>query len=120
MGKLNKKILQQRADILKLFKNMSKKKKLECVKYLDSNTVHNICECLHNFFKNNFNMNERKCTYIKRKFAFHKDKIKMLLNEKTSTKKRKEILADNQIGSGLFTILSTLVLPAIISAIAAK
>ena len=45
-------------------------------------------------------------------------KIQTLADEKKSVKKKRKILSDPQIGHGIFTMLASMILPAIISAIA--
>ena len=44
--------------------------------------------------------------------------IRILMDKNESVKKKRKILSDPQIGHGIFTMLASMILPAIISAIA--
>jgi hypothetical protein len=109
--------LKNRAELLELLKTLPKNKRIKIVKLLDDNSIHTICECLCNLFKNTFNLPSNKCGFIRKKFSSHKKDILKLINPETSVKKKKSILTNNQYGSGLFTILASVALPAIIAAL---
>ncbi len=120
MANSKRKIIQNRIDLLKLIKSIPSSKRKDILNISDESTIHSICEILHNLFKNNFGLNLNKCGHIKRKFMPHKAKIKILMNPKTSVKKKRQILNDNQIGNGIFSMLATVAIPALISALTGK
>ena len=120
MSKSKKKTIQKRIDLLKLIKSIPSNKRASILNILDEESIHSICEVLHNLFKNNFGLNLKKCKHIRHKYAPHKTKIKVLMNPKASVKRKRQILSDNQIGSGLFTVLASVAIPALISALTSK
>ena len=109
--------LESRVELLQLLKKIPKNKRSKIIKILDDNTIHNICECLSNLFKNTFNLSPNKCKSIRKKFHLHKKTILKLINPKSNIKQKKAILSTEQFGSGLFTLLATVALPAIIAAL---
>ena len=120
MQPAKKRILQSRVDLLNFVKSIPRKKRACLINMLDADSIHSICECLHNLFKNNIDLSEKKCLSIRKRFEPHKKEIKDLINAQSTLKRRKNILKNDQIGNGLFTVLASVVLPAIISAIASK
>jgi len=118
--KSRKNRLKERAELLELLKKIPKTKRAKIVKLFDDNTIHNICECLCNLFKNTFKLPPKKCGYIRKKFGGHRSQILKLIDPNTSVKKKKDLLSSQQIGSGLFTILASVALPAIIGALTGK
>ena len=112
--------LKNRVELLQLLKSFPHNKRQKLIKILDEQSIHNISECLCNIFKNTFNLKASKCNHIRKKFYPHKQDILKLIDPKTNIKKKKEVLSSNQLGSGLFTVLATIALPAIISALTAR
>ena len=49
--------------------------------------------------------------------VYHEE-INILSSKKASVKKKREILSDPQVGEGIFTLLASTILPALISALA--
>ena len=109
--------LKNRAELLELLKKIPKNRRTKIVKLLDDSTIHTICECLCNLFKNTFNLPPNKCKGIRKKFHSHKNSILKLIDPKASVKQKKIILSNEQFGSGLFTLLATVAFPAIITAL---
>lgn len=120
MAKSNNHLLKNRAKILSLIKSIPKNKRNEFLNAVSEDTIHAICECLHNLFKNTFGLNTKKCGHLRKKFGPHKKSIKSLINPSTSFKRKRKILNNNQIGEGIFSVLASIVLPAILGAISGK
>lgn len=119
-SKSKKKTIQNRIDLLKLLKSIPSSKRANIMKISDEYTIHSICEVLHNLFRNNFGLNLNRCNHIREKYAPHKTKIKTLMNPRASIKKKRDILADNQVGSGLFSVLASIAIPALVAALSSK
>lgn len=117
MKKSKKAYLSKKIADLELLKSIPKKKHAQFVQMMDEEFIHSICECLHNLFANSFNLKPVKCKHLRQQFGPIKKDVKVLINENSSLKKRKKILGDEQTGAGLFTILASIVLPALISAV---
>ena len=66
----------------------SKAQKKELLKHLKPGTIKAICECTINIINTNIEVSDQE----KRKINRNRDKIRELVNPKTSQKKRKKIL----------------------------
>ena len=57
---------------------------------------------------------------VKKKLKPIRDDVRKLSNPKLSVKTKRKILRKPQVGKGIFTLLATTVLPALISSLLAK
>ena len=86
-------------------------------KHTNSKDIHTIINCCYRLLEDNFNLPVHKKKSIKLFLAPIKKEIKTLSNPKSSLKKKREILANPQVGHRIFTLLAGTVLPTIISAL---
>ena len=118
---MEKKHLKQ---ILKSLQKASKnKKKKDRERYLNScsdSDLHAICGACKNFLNNNISMTNKQKTYLKKKLFTLKKDIRKLSRPQTSVKKKRELLKIDQIGKGVFSLLASVIIPSIISAIAGQ
>ena len=66
----------------------SKSQKKELLKHLKPDTINPICECVINIINKNIKVNDQE----KKKINRNHDKIRELLNSRTSQKKEKDVL----------------------------
>ena len=84
--------------------------------HANSRDIHTISRCCFNLIEDNIPLPPNKKKSIKIIFSPIKKEIISLTNSRASIKKKREILADPQVGKGIFTVLASTVLPALISA----
>ena len=84
-------------------------------KHVNSKDIHTISNCCYRLLEDNFNLPIHKKKSIKLFLAPIKKEIKTLSNPRSSIKKKREILAHPQVGHGIFTLLASTVLPALVS-----
>ena len=86
-------------------------------KHTNSKDIHTISNCCFNLLEDNIPLPPTKKKTIKLYLAPISEEIKLISNKKGSLKKKREILSDPQIGHGIFTLLATTILPALVSAL---
>ena len=89
-------------------------------KYTNSRDIDTICSCCRNLLLGNIPLTPKEKKQIKKIIEPEFEKIKFLARKHESTKKKQRVLSENQIGSGIFTLLTTTLLPILISSIAGK
>ena len=117
---MNKKDIRKRLELLEEACDCSKKEQSKHLKELSDNHIDAMCEGCMNLLKENIPLSSRKKSQLKRKLDPIKLELRKLSDPKVSTKTKRKILTDPQTGSGVFTILASTVIPALISALASK
>ncbi len=85
--------------------------------HANSKDIHNISNCCFNLIYDNIPLHLSKKKKIRRFLKPIRKEINTLSEKNESVKKKRKILSDPQIGHGIFTMLVSMILPAIISAI---
>ena len=85
---------------------------------LADDCLHKICEGCQNLLRNTFNLNKREMGKVTRKLKKHKKDIRIFSKPETSTARKRKILSSSQTGGGIFSILLSTVIPALVAAIA--
>ena len=79
-----------------------------------------MCESCKNIYHDTLNMGEKKKAQVKKKLLPFKKEFIKLCNSQTPNKVRRSLLKNKQVGSGIFTILASTVLPILLSSIIKK
>ena len=106
-----------------LQKTPKNNQKGERKRYLESCTddeIHAICGACKNFLNNNIKLTEKKRANLRKKLGPIKNDIRKLSKPQTSIKKKREMLKDDQVGKGVFSLLASVIIPSIVSALAGK
>jgi hypothetical protein len=117
---MDKAELQNKINTLKRFNHLKKDNKFEFVKICPEEYIHTICEGCYNILHDSFKLSAKKKYAIKKKLGTVRFDIRKLSDPKVAVKAKREILSNQQVGGGIFTILATTVLPALISALVSK
>ena len=117
----------EKKNLMKVLSRLQKtpknNKKQERRKYLDScsdDEIHAICGACKNFLCNNIQLTEKKKAYLRKKLGPIKNDIRQLSKPQISVKKKREILKDDQVGKGVFSLLASVIIPSIVSALAGR
>ena len=86
--------------------------------HTNSKDIHTISNCCFNLIEDNIPLALSEKRQIKIFLKPIQKEILTLSDMNKSVKKKRKILSDPQIGHGIFTMLASMILPAIISAIA--
>ena len=87
------------------------------VEHANTKDIHTISNCCFNLLEDNIPLQLSKKKKIKIFLKPIQKEINTLSDKNESVKKKRKILSDPQIGHGIFTMLVSMILPAIISAI---
>ena len=114
-GKKNylKKVLQQ----LKPLTKIPSKNRQDMVPLLSDECIHKICESCQNLLLNTFELDKKKLANVKRRLKNSQKEVRHLAKSKTSLLKKRQILSNEQTGKGIFTILASTIVPALIAAL---
>ena len=83
--------------------------------HTNSKDIHTISNCCFNLLKDNIFLTLTKKRQIKLFLKPINKEINTLSNRRQSIKKKREILSDPQIGAGIFKLLASTIIPALIS-----
>ena len=118
MDKKNlKKIL---TTLKKLPKNNSKSARKKYLNSCTENEIHAICGACNNLLRDNIKISKSRKSYLRKKLNPIKNDLRKLSKSNTSVKKKRELLKKDQTGKGVFSLLASVIIPSIISAIAGK
>ena len=84
---------------------------------LTDDCLHKICEGCQNLLQNTFDLDSSVMGKVRRKLKKHKKDIRLLSKPETSVTRKRKILANKQTGAGIFSILFSTVIPALVAAI---
>ena len=90
------------------------------LEFCSDDEIHAICGACKNFLCNNIKLTEKKKAYLRKKLGPIKHDIRQLSKPQTSIKRKREILKDDQVGKGVFSLLASVIIPSIVSALAGK
>ena len=107
----------QHIDLIKRMKRIKKNQRGNFFECCSDQDIKIICESCKNIFDDTLGFNEKTRNKVKKKLLPIKKEFIAISRPKTSRRKRRELLKNPQVGSGVFTILASTVLPILISAI---
>ena len=110
--------IKQVLKYLEPFSHVSPKRTPNIVPLLSDDTIHKLCESCQNLLQNTYGLNDRKLRKITKKLKPLAKDVRQLSSPSTSLVRKRKLLSDQQIGGGIFTIIASTIIPALLSAIA--
>ena len=117
---MDKRSLNKILDLLQKSKRVKKNDRKQYFMYCSDDEIHAICGACKNFLSENIEVGSKKKTYLKKKLLPIKNEMRTLSNKDTSLEKKRQLLAKDQVGSGIFSLLAGVIIPTIVSALAGK
>ena len=108
-----KKALQQLEPLTKL----PGRRRQDIVPLLSDECIHKICESCQNLLLNTYGFDQNKLNKIKSKLRGSEKEVRMFSKPTTSLFRKRKVLASNQTGRGIFTLLASTIVPALIAAL---
>ena len=99
---------------------LKSKEAINIVPLLSDECIHKVCESCKNLLKNNYNFDDKTLRKIKKKLNVFKKDIRILAKPTSALSRKRSLLSNQQVGSGVFSILSSFVIPTILAALAKK
>lgn len=118
MRKSKEKYIKHVLNYLEPFSHVSPKRTPNIVPLLSDDTIHKLCESCQNLLQNTYGLNDRKLRKITKKLKPLAKDVRQLSSPSTSLVRKRKLLSDQQIGGGIFTIIASTIIPALLSAIA--
>ena len=115
MKKKQEKYLNNVLTALSPLTKIPTKHSMSLLPLLSDDCIHKVCEGCKNFLSNSFNLNRKKINYAKKKFNKSKKELRTLANPSVSLLRKRKLLAGEQTGRGVISILASIVLPALLS-----
>ena len=109
-----------RIHTLKTIKQLKANQHLDFLKKCPDECIHAICEACYNILNQSLKLSKDQKHRLKKKLKPIRNDVRKLSNPKLSVKTKREILRKPQVGKGIFTLLATTVLPALISSLISK
>ena len=106
-----KKVLNQLQPLTKLSPLQQKK----IVPLLSDNCIHKICESCQNLLSDNLKLNSKKLQFVKSTLQKSRQNIRDISKPNTSLLRKREILSSYQTGKGIFSILTSVIVPSLIA-----
>ena len=104
--------IEERKETLRQIKDLRKEERKPFIEKCSSECIHTICEACYNFLNGGIKL--KKFKSIKDKIRPHRFDIRKLANPRISVKSKRKILSEPQQGGGIFSMLATSLIPAII------
>ena len=120
MNVRKKKYLQKTLKTLLPLTKLSNKQRENLLPLLSDDCIHKICESCQNLLMNTLQLDKKKLTYIKRKLKNSQNDVRQLAKTKTTLLKKRQLLSNEQTGRGIFTILASTIVPALIAALSKR
>ena len=111
------KYIQEVLTKLEPLKKISQKHRTNIVPLLSDDCIHKICEGCQNLLQNTFDLDKNKTRIVQRRLKKHRRVMRLFSKPETSIRRKRKILANQQIGSGIFSILASTIIPALVAAI---
>ena len=118
MKKSKEKYIRQVLNYLEPLSHVSPKRSPNIVPLLSDDTIHKLCESCQNLLQNTYGLNDRQLRKITRKMKPLSKDVRRLSSPTTSLLRKRKLLSNQQIGGGIFTIIASTIIPALLSAIA--
>lgn len=117
---MNKQTMQKRVNTLRRMKQLKPDQRLGFLKSCPDECIHALCEVCYNLLHQSLKIDKDKKYRLKKKLLPIRVDVRKLADPKLSVKTKRKLLSKPQVGAGIFTILASTVLPALISALTSK
>ena len=117
---MDKRTLRKRITTLQNMKQLKKAERLSFLENCPDECIHALCEVCFNLLHQTIKLGKNKKYYLKKKLKPIRVSLRKLANPKLPVKSKRKLLKEPQVGNGIFIILASTVLPALISALASK
>ena len=113
-------------DLVQLIKTINsvnqlkKEEKLDMAQDCPEHIIHSVCECYFNLCQDYLPLTRDKRYRVRKALKPIRHEVRELADSETSVERKRELLSDPQVGNGVFTILASTILPALISALIPK
>jgi hypothetical protein len=112
-----KKYVKEALDYLLPLAKLPLKTRIKLIPLLSDTCIHKICEGCRNLLDNTADFDDKSIKKIRKKLQSSKNDIRCLARPSTSLLRKRKLLAKNQTGRGVFSILASIIVPALLGAL---
>lgn len=117
---MDQRTMKKRVNLFQNMKQLKRDERMSFLKNCPDECIHALCEVCFNLLHQTIKLEKNKKYYLKKKLKPIRVSLRKLANPKLPVKSKRKLLKEPQVGNGIFTILASTVLPALISALASK
>ena len=117
---MDKQTLKNRVNMFQKMKQLKKGERLSFLENCPDECIHALCEICFNLLHQSIKLDKNKKYRVKRKLTPIRVDVRKLADSRQSVKSKRKILSNPQVGHGIFSILATTVLPALLSALSSR
>ena len=117
---MDQKTMKKRVNLFQNMKQLKRDERMSFLKNCPDECIHALCEICFNLLHQSIKLQKDKKHRLKQKLKPIRVDVRKLADSKLSVKSKRKLLSNPQVGHGIFTILASTVLPALISALASK
>ena len=89
----------------------------DMIPLLSDECIHRICESCQNLVLNTYGFDQSKIKKIKSRLKGSEKQMRLISRPSSSLLSKRKVLSNNQTGSGIFTLLASTIVPALIAAL---
>ena len=116
-NKGKKKYIESVLRQLKPLTKMSASMRQDVIPLLSDECIHRICESCQNLVLNTYGFDESKLKKIKTRLKGSEKQMRLISRPSSSLLSKRKVLSSNQTGRGIFTLLASTIVPALVAAL---
>lgn len=89
----------------------------DMIPLLSDECIHRICESCQNLVLNTYGFDQSKIKKIKSRLKGSEKQMRLISRPSSSLLSKRKVLSSNQTGRGIFTLLASTIVPALIAAL---
>ena len=117
MNVRKKKYIEKTLGTLLPLTKISNKQRANFIPILSDDCIHKICESCQNLVLNTYGFDKAKLQKIRTKLKGSEKNIRLISKPTSSLLSKRKVLASKQTGGGVFTLLASTIVPALIAAL---
>ena len=112
---MNKKEIFKKANSCGLASNLKNhKQRKSFIHNCPDECIEHICEVYYNVLKGGIKLSPKNSNLVKNKLTRHRVDVRKFIDPKVSVKEKRKLLTKPQFGNGIFSLLSSAILPVLI------
>ena len=106
-------VLRQLKPLTKIPANMRQ----DMTPLLSDECIHRICESCQNLVLNTYGFDQSRLKKIKKQLRGSEKQMRLISRPSSSLLSKRKVLSSNQTGRGIFTLLASTIVPALVAAL---
>ena len=117
---MDKQTLKKRVNMFQQMKQLKREERLSFLENCPDECIHALCEICFNLLHQTIKLDKNRKYRLKKKLTPIRVDVRKLADSTQSVKSKRKLLSNPQVGHGIFGILATTILPALLSALTSR